>query len=104
MIPPAHQRWNQSWTVLLGPNLRGSCSHWQPVRIRKMIPLKAARQSAVRRPVGFLGQNSKKMGRIRSHMASGTSQIVPKGLVFGFRRGLRLVLVMPGPSCQLRSL
>jgi hypothetical protein len=84
--------------------LRGSCSHWQPVRIRKMIPLKAARQSAVRRPVGFLGQNSKKMGRIRSHMASGTSQIVPKGLVFGFRRGLRLVLVMPGPSCQLRSL
>jgi len=77
--------------------LRGSCSHWQPVRIRKMIPLRAARQLAVRRPVGFLGQNAKRMGRIRSHMASGISQIGAKGLVFGFRRGLRLVLVMPGP-------
>jgi hypothetical protein len=104
MIPPAHQRWNQSWTVLLGPNLRGSCSHWQPVRIRKMIPLNAARQSACRRPVGFLGQNSKRIGRIFSHRASGTSQMVPNGWGFDFRRGSRLVLIMPGPSFPLRPL
>jgi hypothetical protein len=98
MTPPEHQRWNQSWTVLLGPNLRGSCSHWQPVRIRKMIPLSAARQSAVRRPVGFLGQNSRRMGRISSQRASGTSQMVPNGLGFDFRRDLRFVVAMPGPS------
>jgi hypothetical protein len=84
--------------------LRGSWSHWQPVRIRKMIPLKAARQWAVRRPVGFLGQNSRRRGRIFSHKASGTSQMVPNGLGFGFRRGLRLVLVIPGPSFRSRSL
>jgi hypothetical protein len=83
--------------------LRGSCSHWQPVRIRKMIPLRAARQSAVRRPVGFLGQNSKRMGRIFAHKASGISQMVPSGLDFDLRRGLRLVLVMPGPSFRFRS-
>jgi hypothetical protein len=84
--------------------LRGSWSHWQPVRIRKRIPLRAARQLAVRRPVGFLGQNSRRMGRIFSHKASGTSQMVPNGLNFGFRRDLRLVVVIPGPSFQFRSL
>jgi len=63
-----------------------------------MIPLSAARQSACRRPVGFLGQNSSRMGRIVSHKASGTSQMVPNGLGLGFRWGLRWVLVMPGPS------
>src|SRR5262249_17279582 len=89
--------WNQSWTVLLGPNLRGSCSHWQPLRIRKMIPLSAARQSACRRPVDFLGQNSERIGRIFAHRASGTSQMVPSGLGFGLPRRVRLVLVMPGP-------
>jgi hypothetical protein len=82
--------------------LRGSCSHWQPLRIRKMIPLSAARQSACRRPVGLLGQNSRRMGRILSHRASGTSQMVPNGLGFDFRRVLRRVLVMPGPSFPLR--
>ena len=84
--------------------MRGSCSHWQPVRIRKMIPLSAARQSACRRPVGLRGQNSRRMGRIFSHRASGTSQMVPNGLGIDFRRGLRLVLVMPGPSFPLRQL
>jgi len=84
--------------------LRGSCSHWQPVRMRKMIPLSAARQSACRRPVGLRGQNSRRMGRIFSHRASGTSQMVPNGLGIDFRRGLRLVLVMPGPSFPLRQL
>jgi hypothetical protein len=83
--------------------LRGSCSHWQPVRIRKMIPLRAARQLAVFRPVGFLGQNSRRMGRIFSHKASGISQIVPNGRGFGLRRGLRLVLVIPEPSFQSRA-
>jgi hypothetical protein len=82
--------------------LRGSCSHWQPLRMRKMIPLSAARQSACRRPVGFLGQNSARIGRIFSHRASGTSQMVPNGLGFDFRRVLRLDLVMPGPSFRLR--
>jgi hypothetical protein len=82
--------------------LRGSCSHWQPVRRRKMIPLSAARQSACRRPVRFLGRNSQKMGRIFSHRASGTSQMAPNGLGFGFRRVLRLVWIMPGPSFRLR--
>jgi hypothetical protein len=66
--------------------LRGSCSHWQPVRIRKMIPLRTARQFAVRRPVGFLGQKSRRMGSIFCHIASGISQIVGRGLSFGFRR------------------
>ena len=84
--------------------MRGSCSHWQPVRIRKMMPLSAARQSACRRPVGLRGQNSRRMGRIFSHRASGTSQMVPNGLGIDFRRGLRLVLVMPGPSFPLRPL
>jgi hypothetical protein len=86
--------------------LRGSWSHWQPVRIRKRIPLRAARQLAVRRPVGFLGQKSRRMGRIFSHKSSGTSQMVPNGLGFTFRRGLRLVSVIPEPSllsCTLRS-
>ena len=84
--------------------MRGGCSHWQPVRIRKMIPLNAARQLAVRRPVGFRGQNSRRMGRIFSHRSSATSQMVPSGLDFAFDRGLRWVLVMPGPSFRFRSL
>src|SRR5512135_794698 len=57
-IPAAAQRWNQSWTVLLGPYRSGSWSHWQPLRIRKMIALSIFRQLATFRPVGFLGQNS----------------------------------------------
>jgi hypothetical protein len=84
--------------------LRGSCSHWQPVRIRKMIPLRAARQLAVRRPVAFLGQNFTRMGRIFSHKASGTSQMVPNGLGFDLRRGLRLVWVISGPALGFRFL
>jgi len=83
--------------------LRGSCSHWQPVRIRKRIPLRAARQLAVRRPVGFLGPNWRRRGRIFAPKSSGISQMVPNGRGFGFRRGLRLVLVIPGPSFPLRS-
>jgi hypothetical protein len=45
-MPASTHRWNQSWTVLLGPYRSGSRSHWQPLRIRKMIPLSTFRQSA----------------------------------------------------------
>ena len=85
MTPPADQRWNQSWTVLLGPNFSGSWSHWQPVRMRKMIPLSILRQLATRRPVGFWGQKSRRMGSIFCHIASGISQMVGRGVNFDFR-------------------
>jgi hypothetical protein len=88
MIPALAQRWNQSWTVLLGPNRSGSWSHWQPLRIRKMIALSIFRQLATFRPVGFLGQNSEKMGSIRRHNSSETSQIVSSGGRRGFRRAM----------------
>jgi hypothetical protein len=87
-IPPSTQRWNQSWTVLLGPNRSGSWSHWQPLRIRKMIALSIFRQLATFRPVGFLGQNSLRIGSIRCQSSSGISQIVPSGLRRGFRRAM----------------
>jgi hypothetical protein len=74
--------------VLLGPNRSGSWSHWQPLRIRKMIALNIFRQLATFRPVGFLGQNSEKMGSIRRHNSSETSQIVPSGWRRGFRRAM----------------
>jgi hypothetical protein len=60
--------------------LAGSWSHWQPVRIRKMTPLNVRRRWAGGRPVAFLGQNSWRIGSIRCHNVSGTSQIVPSGL------------------------
>jgi hypothetical protein len=98
-MPPSTQRWNQSWTVLLGPNLRGSCSHWQPDRMRKMMPLRAARQLATRRPVAFLGQNSLRIGSTLFHNSSGTSQIVPSGLVRGLRRAMaRSPVTMPSEA------
>jgi hypothetical protein len=100
MTPPSDQRWNQSWTVLLGPNLAGSCSHWQPLRMRKMIPLSTFRQLATLRPVGFLGQNSRRMGSIRSQSASGISQMVGSGFDFRLAFGLRLVVVAIAESLQ----
>jgi hypothetical protein len=87
-IPPSTHRWNQSWTVLLGPNRSGSWSHWQPLRIRKIIALSIFRQLATFRPVGFRGQNSLRIGSIRFHNSSGISQIVPNGLRRGFRRAM----------------
>jgi hypothetical protein len=66
-----------------------------------MIPLRAARQSAVRRPVGFLGQKSRRIGRIVSHKASGISQMVPRGRgLFALRRRFVLVSVIPEPSAR----
>jgi hypothetical protein len=76
--------------------LAGSWSHWQPVRIRKMMPLSIFRQLATRRPVGFRGQKSRRMGSIRSQSGSGTSQMVGSGLVLSFR--LVLVVAIGGPS------
>jgi hypothetical protein len=81
--------------------LRGSCSHWQPVRIRKMIPLRMVRQLATRRPVGFLGQNSRRMGRIFAHKGSGISQIVPNGFGFGLVRRRGLALIIAGSSLSV---
>src|SRR6266849_1559565 len=71
------QRWNQSWTVLLAPNLAGNWSHWQPLRMRKMMPFRICRQLATLRPVAFFGQNSSRIGRMRSHRSSEISQMVP---------------------------
>jgi hypothetical protein len=88
-MPPSTHRWNQSWTVLLGPYRSGSRSHWQPLRIRKRIALSIFLHWATRRPVGFLGQNSLRIGSILAHNSSGTSQIVPSGS----RRTLRRPIV-----------
>jgi hypothetical protein len=51
-----------------------------------MTPLSVRRPWAGGRPVAFLGQNSLRIGAIRSHKASGISQIVPGGLRRLFRR------------------
>jgi hypothetical protein len=58
-----------------------------------MIALSIFRQLATLRPVGFLGQNSKRMGSIRSQSASGISQSVGRGLIFGFGLVFRFRLV-----------
>jgi len=89
-MPPATHRWNQSWTVLLGPYRSGSFSHWQPLRIRKMIALSIVLQLATLRPVTFLGQNSTRMGSIRRQSSSGISQIVGNGLVEDLERGMAI--------------
>ena len=80
--------------MLLGPYRSGSWSHWQPLRIRKMIAFSIFRQLATFRPVGFLGQNSKRIGSIRRHNSSEISQIVPSGLRRGFRRTMVSLLLL----------
>ena len=74
-----------------------------------MIAFSIFRQLATFRPVGFLGQNSKRIGSIRRHNSSEISQIVPSGLRRGFRRTMaQSPVVMPGsghcllqaPSCK----
>jgi hypothetical protein len=98
-IPAAAQRWNQSWTVLLGPYRSGNGLPWQPLRIRKMIALSIFRQLATLRPVGFLGQNSTRIGSILRHNSSEISQIVPSGLRRGFRRTMaQSPIVVPASS------
>ncbi len=56
------------------------------------MPLSIFRQLATRRPVGFRGQNSTRIGSILFHSGSGTSQIVANGLRRGF---LRPMVVAP---------
>jgi hypothetical protein len=58
-----------------------------------MIALIIFRQLATRRPVGFLGQNSLRIGSIRRQSPSGISQIVPSGLRRCFRRPIAAVPV-----------
>jgi hypothetical protein len=53
-----------------------------------MIALIIFRQSATFRPVGFSGQNSRRIGSIRRHNSSETSQIVPSGLRRVFERAM----------------
>jgi hypothetical protein len=60
------------------------------------MPLSIFRQLAGRRPVGFLGQNSARIGSIRRQSSSGTSQIVPSGLCRGLRRD---IVVAPVARC-----
>jgi hypothetical protein len=86
--------------VRLGPKRRGRWSHGQPERIRKMMPLRARRQSAWCRPVRWVGQNSWRMGRIRSQRGSGPSPIVPSGwrLRAFFLLGFGVVAVLVRPS------
>jgi hypothetical protein len=92
-MPPSTHRWNRSWTVLLGPYRSGSLSHWQPLRIRKRMALSIFRQLATWRPVTFLGQNALKIGSIRRHNSSGTSQIVPSGSRRTLRRPMTRLLM-----------
>ncbi len=83
--PPSARRWNQPWTVLLGPYLAGSSLHWHPLRIRKMIPLNVRLQWAGGRPVDLRGQDALRIGSILAHNFVGDlSQIVPSG----FRRAI----------------
>jgi hypothetical protein len=89
-MPPWTHRWNQSWTVLLGPYRSGIFSHWQPLRIRKMIPLSIFLQLATLRPVALPGQNSLRMGSMRRQSSSGISQIVGNGLVEDLVRAMAI--------------
>jgi hypothetical protein len=59
-----------------------------------MIALSIFRQLATRRPVGFLGQNSLRIGSMRCHSASGISQMVPSGLRLDFRRAMTMAPVV----------
>jgi hypothetical protein len=97
-MPPRTHRWNQSWTVLLGPYRSGIFSHWQPLRIRKMIPLSIFLQLATWRPVAFLSQNSLRMGSIRRQSSSGISQIVGNGLSWALVR-----VMATAPVAMLRG-
>jgi hypothetical protein len=70
-----------------------------------MMALSIFRQLATFRPVGFLGQNSAKMGSIRCHNSSETSQIVSSGWRRGFRRAMTQtpVVVTGNGFCSLQA-
>src|SRR4051812_13081803 len=87
--PFLHHRWNQRWIELSSPNCLGSLFHWHPLRSRKMMPLKAARQSIRLRPpcsLGGGGASSVRIGSILCQRRSGTSQMVSSGLISRFVR------------------
>ena len=77
--PRLTQCWNVRWIVLLLPNSLGKWFHWQPLRIRKIIPLSICRWSARLRPVALGGCITKSTARISSHRSFGTSQMVSRG-------------------------
>jgi hypothetical protein len=58
-----------------------------------MIALIIFRQLATRRPVGFLGQNSLRIGSMRCQSSSEISQMVPNGLRRDFRRAMAVAPV-----------
>jgi hypothetical protein len=62
--------------VDFGPNARGSCDHWLPVRASQISPSKMARSSRRGRP-GFLrGLSLRSTGSSSAHTASSTRQMV----------------------------
>ena len=89
----------------LGSVLLGQSDPLAAAAIRKMNALSIFRQLATFRPVGFLGQNSKRIGSIRRHNSSEISQIVPSGLRRGFRRTMaQSPVVVPGSGhCSLQA-
>jgi hypothetical protein len=58
-----------------------------------MMALIIFRQLATRRPVGFLGQNSLRIGSMRCHNSSEISQMVPNGLRRDFGRAMAVAPV-----------
>ena len=77
--PHLTQRWKVRWMVLSSPNFWGKWFHWQPLRIRKIMPSSIFRWSTRLRPLDLGGSNSSITGSIRSQRPSGTSQIVGNG-------------------------
>ena len=85
----------RSWTVDLGPNSRGSCDHWLPVRASQISPSKIARSSRRGRP-GFLRGLSTAQDRLQQR----PQRVVdpPDGrvvLLGGRRRGGQCGVSMP---------
>ena len=93
--PPPTQRWKVRWMVLSSPNSLGKWFHWQPLRIRKIMPSSIFRWSARLRPRALGGSNCNITGSIRSQRSSGTSQIVGNAQI-------RAVTHYPGGTLSLR--
>jgi hypothetical protein len=80
--PPAAHLWQVRWMVLSSPNSWGNWFHWQPLRIRWMMPLSICLGSVPLRPVCLGGSSSRMIGSISSYKSSGTSQMVSNSLTF----------------------
>ena len=70
------QRGKVRWLALWSPNSLGKWFYWQLLRIRKIMPSRIFRWSALLRPLALGGSKSNITGSIRSQRSSGTSQIV----------------------------